>query len=203
MAKATAAIGLGASILTFVEYSLQVSTRIREYRSASEELPGVFQDIACQLPLMTEIMARIKSRCDCNLMTAESQNNVTRVVDGCVRHIRVLNVLLEKLLPNSTDSSLRRARKVLASIRKQREMEIAWQNLRGYSQTLSLNFSEISATLMGAAYPIEESYYEVPSQRVDRFIERKEIPKNIEHVLARTNQCSPRAKIVVLLGMGR
>ena len=62
MAEAFAAVGLAASIVTFVDVSSKVLARLRDFHLITQEAPGVFQDIKARLRLMIDIMAWIKKR---------------------------------------------------------------------------------------------------------------------------------------------
>jgi hypothetical protein len=201
MAEAVAGIGLASSIVTFVEVSVTVLARIREFRSTTKEIPKVFQDITTQLPLMTDIMTRIENQIQNSSLTADSENALSNVVEGCRRQITMLDELIEKILPATTDSSFQRARKAVASIRKEKDIAAIQKALERYTSTLTLHFSEIS----GAATVIavkEGTYYEIPSLQVSQYVERVELLKNIESHFANTTRNAPRPKIVVLLGMG-
>src|SRR5436190_12800703 len=101
MAEAFAALGIAASIVTFVEVSGKVLARLREFRSAGREIPGVFQDITTQLPLITDILTQIKEFDDGSL-TRDAQHALLHVVEGCLRQATLLNELIEKILPAST-----------------------------------------------------------------------------------------------------
>src|SRR2546427_494389 len=83
----------------------------RDFHLITQEAPGVFQDIKARLPLMIDIMTRIKKRCGDGSMPIDAQHALSDAVEGCLKQIALLDRLVEKMLPTSTDSPLRRARK--------------------------------------------------------------------------------------------
>src|SRR5436305_1038389 len=111
MAEAIAAVGLAASIITFVDISAKVLARLREFHSTTKEIPKAFQDITTQLPLMTDIMKRIESQHKKDFPAADSEEALSKVVEGCRRQITSLDELIDKILPSTTDSPFQRARK--------------------------------------------------------------------------------------------
>ena len=122
MAEAIAAIGLAASIITFVDVSAKVLARLREFHSTAHETPRVFEDITTQLPLIVDIMTRIEKGREGGPLTTDAQHALSHVVEGCLRQVTLLERLIEQMLPASTYSTLRRARKAIASISKERDV---------------------------------------------------------------------------------
>ncbi|KAH0538196.1 hypothetical protein FGG08_005212 [Glutinoglossum americanum] len=200
MAEAFAAVGLAASILTFVDLSSKVLDRLREFYSTAEDTPRVFQDITTQLPLIVDILTRVEKRCEDSPLTRDAQQTLLHVVKGCLRQITMLDGLIEKMLPNSTDSTPRRLRKVIASVLKERDVVGIQRTLETYKSTLTLHFIEKYGGSI-ATTARESTYYEIPSLQVPQFVERVELLEEIETSFARVtrNTCP---KIVVLLGMG-
>ena len=194
MAEAFAAVGLAASIVTFVDVSSKVLTRLREYYSISRETPVIFQDTKTRLPLLVDIMTRIKKRCEDGYLATDAQYALLDTVEGCLKQITLLDGLIEKMLPTSTDSTVERARKVVASIRKEKNVAAIQTTLRRYEGTLTLYFSEKSgastantacesdnckATATGNA----KAYFLVPFDKDLQFVGREDIIANIDHRL--------------------
>ena len=201
MAEAFAAVGLAASIVTFVDVSSKVLARLRDFHLITQEAPEVFQDIKARLPLMIDIMTRIKKRCGDGSMPIDAQHALSDAVEGCLKQIALLDRLIEKMLPTSTDSPLRRARKAIVSVRKEKDLAAIQSTLRGYEGTLTLYFSERSVAST-AIVTGENTYYEIPSLQVLQFVERVELLEEIEASFANTTGNTSHPKIVVLLGMG-
>ncbi|KAI9863316.1 MAG: hypothetical protein M1813_003758 [Trichoglossum hirsutum] len=198
MAEAFAAVGLAASIITFVDATNKILDRLREFHSTTQEIPECFQDIHGRLPLIIDVMTRIKSRKDGSL-TADTQEKLLRTVDGCNKQVALLNKLIEKMLPTLDDSQWRRTLKAIESIRRGKDVMAIQETLGRYERTLTLHFSQWS----GASTAIAErgsAYYELPSSQVSQFVERAELLKEIEASFADTSRNTPQK--VVLLGMG-
>jgi len=201
MVEAFAAVGLAASIVTFVDVSTKVLARLSEFHSTANEAPGVFRDITTQLPLIVDIMTRIEKGCEDGSLTTDTQKALLPVVKGCLRQITMLNGLIEEMLPVSTDSTLRRARKAIASIRKEKEVVVVQRILETYKSTLTLHFSQRTEPSI-TTDARENAYYDIPSLQVSHFVARVELLKEIEASFANTTGNTRRPKTVVLRGMG-
>ena len=60
MAQEFALVGLAASIVTFADLTAKVLARFRKFNSTAREMPQVFQDIHRRLPLILDIVVRVK-----------------------------------------------------------------------------------------------------------------------------------------------
>src|SRR5436305_3976382 len=130
MAEALAAVGLAASIVTFVDVSGKVLARLHEYHTISREAPGIFQDTKTRLPLLVDIVTRIKKRCEDGYLATDAQHALSDTVEGCLKQITLLDGLIEKMLPTSTDCAVQRARKAVASVRKEKNVAAVQRTLR-------------------------------------------------------------------------
>jgi hypothetical protein len=70
----------------------------------------------------------------------------------------MLDGLIQKLLPASTDSTLRRAWKAIASVRKEKDVVVILRNLEAYKTTLTLHFSQRSGAVDSAAVHIGKTH---------------------------------------------
>ncbi|KAH0551387.1 hypothetical protein GP486_007398 [Trichoglossum hirsutum] len=201
MAEAITAAGLAASIVTFADVSTKALARLREFHSITQEVPSVIQDITTQLPVIVDIMTRIEKRCGGSSLTADEQHRLSHVVDGCFRQVTLLNGLIEKMLPNLTDSKWQRTRKAIASIRKEKVIAVIQRTLETYKSTLTLHFSQGARASTFSAIR-ECAYYEIPSLRVSQFVERVELLEKIKASFANTTTNTSYPRTVVLLGMG-
>ncbi|KAI4121535.1 MAG: hypothetical protein LQ347_006820 [Umbilicaria vellea] len=201
MAEAVAAIGLAAAIITFVDVGGEVLSRLREYRSTTQEIPRVLREITTQLPLMIDIMERIKSGCADGSLSTDTQHALSKVVEGCRSQIILLKEMVDDMLPASTDSAWRLGRKIYKSIRQEKNVATIQRTLESYKTTLTLYFSQRSkASITNAA--IESAYFEIPPIQVSRFVERVDLMGEIKTSFANTTGGASHPKTVVLLGMG-
>lgn len=150
MAEAFTVIGLASSIVTFVDVSTKVLERLREFHSIAKETPGVFRHITIQLPLLIDIMRRIERERAEGSFSANAQCALSHVVEGSLSQITMLDGLIKKILPASTDSTLRRSWKAIASVRKEKDVAVILRHLEAYKSTLTLHFSQRSGTVDSA-----------------------------------------------------
>jgi hypothetical protein len=89
---------------------------------------------------MIDIMTRIKKRYGDGSMTIDEQHALSDTMEGCLKQITLLDMLIEKMLPASTNSPLRRAKKAIASVRKEKDVVVTQRTLRRYEGTFTLYF---------------------------------------------------------------
>ena len=80
MAEVAAALGLGSSILTFIDIGYRVSKRLEELYSAGNEVPKAFKSIDDRLPLLLIKLREIKLICDSGSLDNEKEKAPARVV---------------------------------------------------------------------------------------------------------------------------
>ncbi|KAH0553453.1 hypothetical protein GP486_006477 [Trichoglossum hirsutum] len=193
MAEAFAAVGLAASIVTFVDAANKVLDRLRDFHPTAQEIPECFQDIHVRLPLIVDVVTQIKNA-EMTLL-----RRIHGTMDGCNKQIALLNKLVGKMLPIPDDSQWRRSLKAIESIRRGKDVTAIQETLGRYERTLTLHLSQRSSTSTAIAER-RAAYYEVPSLQVSQFVERVELLKEIEVSFAGTS--GNASKKVVLLGMG-
>ena len=150
MAEAITVIGLASSIISFVDVSTKVLARLREFHSTAKEMPGVFQHVTIQLPLLIDTMKRIERGCTEDSFSADAQYALSHVVKGSLSQITMLDGLIKKIIPASTDSKLQRVRKAIASVRKEKDVAVILEHLEAYKSTLTLHFSQRSGAVDSA-----------------------------------------------------
>jgi N-terminal domain on NACHT_NTPase and P-loop NTPases len=156
MAEALTVIGLASSIVTFVDVSTKVLERLREFHSIAKETPRVFRHITIQLPLLIDIMRRIEKERTEGSFSADAQCALSHVVEGSLSQITMLDGLIKKILPASTDSTLRRSWKAIASVRKEKDVAVILRHLEAYKSTLTLHFSQRSEEVyIGKTYELD------------------------------------------------
>jgi len=144
MAEALAAVSLGACIVQFLDVGTKVLARLREFHSITKEASGVFQDISIQLPLIIDVMTRIENGCQDGSLTSDTERALSHTVESSLRQVTLLDELIKKILPAPTDSTLQRARKAIASVRKGKDIVVILKTLEAHKSTLTLHFSQKS-----------------------------------------------------------
>ncbi|KAH0563134.1 hypothetical protein GP486_002303 [Trichoglossum hirsutum] len=122
MAEAIAVVGLTATVVTLLGASNKVLGHLYQFHSKFQEAPRTLRDTRTQLNLIVDIMEQIKNRCTDGSLTMDAKRALSPIVEDSLTQVTVLDGLIEKMLPTSTDSTLRRARKAIASSRKEKEV---------------------------------------------------------------------------------
>ena len=123
MAEALAFVGLASAIIQFVDFSTRVVSRLRVFHTDVVDSPKVFQDIANRLPLMLELVKRIRTQKNAGQLDNASQDVMLPVIQSCLSQVKLLDDLLGKVLPQAQDSSWLRGRKAISSIIRESEIE--------------------------------------------------------------------------------
>ena len=123
MAEALAIIGLASAIVQFVDFSTKVVGRLRTFQKDAVNGPKVFQDISNRLPLIIELVQRIRDQSVAGELSNDSQNIMLPVIQSCLAQVELLDDLLTKVLPKLDDSSWIRGRKALSSVIRESEIE--------------------------------------------------------------------------------
>jgi hypothetical protein len=116
MAEALAIIGLVSSIAQFVDFSLKIVHRLKEFHSSLDEVPTAFLDVAVDLPLLVDTLERTKKQTEEGCFSNNTQEAIRSVVEGCQSQVGRLNNILEETLPTKGDSFLKRHKRAFLSI---------------------------------------------------------------------------------------
>lgn len=105
MAEAVAVVGLIAAIIQIVDLGKSIVQRLQDFRSKTNEIPGVFRDICTQLPLLLSDLERTKEQAKASEIDLDTQKSVLALVQGCQGHIQVwesasFNVIRFEIVPN-------------------------------------------------------------------------------------------------------
>ena len=184
-----AAIGLLSSILQLVSFASKISTRLQEFRTDVAQAPKAFESIRNRVPLMLDLVERIRTQVENGAISRASQETMIPVIQACLAQLQELNEVLDKvsLLPGS--STYARGRKALSSVLREPEIEKidaglrtnfdllvqaatlqAVSNTDRRSSSISSSQSTINLTLSHPSYqsaefqrrPSEAVYYSAP-----------------------------------------
>ncbi len=154
-----AAVGLAASIVTFIDASATVLHRLRQYHAAGSDAPGVFDATTAQLELIVGILKRTKREYDAQSAAASSTSSppahtdadddadaerrrLAGVVNVCGKHVAALGALIDKLARAAGDSAARRTGKAIVSVWRDADVLAAQRQLDRSMQVLTLYFSQ-------------------------------------------------------------
>ncbi|KAL8770751.1 MAG: hypothetical protein Q9209_003618 [Squamulea sp. 1 TL-2023] len=132
MAEGVAAVGLAASIVQLVSFGTEVIARLHDYRTKSKEAPGVFHDISVQLALLITDLRATKERAEKHVLPPDVTDSVLTIVRSCEVHIRTLDDILVRTMPESTDSTWKTGKKVMLSFRQEEKVRLVADKLRSY-----------------------------------------------------------------------
>jgi hypothetical protein len=123
MAEALAVIGLVSAIVQFVDFGTKVVNRLYGLKEEVANGPKVFQDVRTRLPLMLDLVKKIRVQIDCGQIDRASQDVMLPVIQSCLTQVKLLDDLFIKALPKLNDSSWTRGKKALVSVIRESEVE--------------------------------------------------------------------------------
>ncbi|KAL8655694.1 MAG: hypothetical protein Q9226_002942 [Calogaya cf. arnoldii] len=132
MGEVAAAIGIAASIVNLVHFGSAVIGRLQDYRAKSKDTPAVFHDISVQLPLLITDLRVTKERAEKHGLPPDVTDSVSTIVRSCETHIRTLDDVLIRTMPDSTDSAWKTGKKVILSFRQEEKVRLVAEKLRSY-----------------------------------------------------------------------
>ena len=194
MAEAIAAVGVGASILQFVNVTAKLTQRINEFSSTAEEMPKALRSIQTQLPFLLETCQRLD--------TGEESENISAIIKECHREIEDLYKMINKILPGPGDPRLNRAFKALKSIHYQERFENALRKIEHFKTDLILHCCQSTAESSSASLPAQKVGHNLPPAPMVTSITRWKLRQEISRKFSEQEYEDGGHKTVVLIGMG-
>ena len=123
MAEALAAIGLAAAIVQFTDFASRLIRQVRQLTNETADQPKVFRGVQARLPLMIDLVTKIKLQMEAGLIDKATQEHMLPIVQSCGQQAQHLQEVILKVLPSSGDSSWTRGRKALFGVLQDSEIE--------------------------------------------------------------------------------
>ncbi|KFZ12799.1 hypothetical protein V502_06903 [Pseudogymnoascus sp. VKM F-4520 (FW-2644)] len=206
MAEALAIIGLVSNAIQLTEVCIKVCNRAREYASNSTELPKAFRGLQSCLPLIKNSLEEIRTRVKLKQINDATCKALVPVIEGCEAHMRDLQSIFEKVLPNNNDSKLGSAIKVMLSLGFDRDVKTLEKEISRDIGMLTLHYATdgaIKATslkeLMSSS---TEAAFLVHYARNQHFIGRQAQIEEL-HSRLKDHNSHNRAVLVGLGGIGK
>ena len=117
MMEAGAAVGLAAAIIEIVRCTKAICDRFEEIHSKAKDAPEAFRELEIQLPLIILILKNVKGLSDKGLLSQDALRPVEAVSEACIKEVRTIETILDKVAPSIELSTGERVRKVIKSLR--------------------------------------------------------------------------------------
>ncbi|KAL2678851.1 hypothetical protein Neosp_009603 [[Neocosmospora] mangrovei] len=199
------AIGLVAGIVQLVELSAKVTKRLVDFSSAAlqDDTPQAFKQLKTILPLIVADLQRIKA--DSAYVPTRHHAALRSVVQGCLSDTQELDVILEKALPSTGDSSWERRKKALGSLKYDKKIDKIAAAMNSYVGILTLHqVVDLSHNFKFDKPPsYEQAFWLVPYDKNPSFVGRDAIFKEIESALAAEEGVQPKTALYGLGGIGK
>lgn len=104
MAVAVAALGLAASITTFIEVGMKAAKRLKQFHSQVDDVLEAFPSVKDGLPLTIDTLERTVAQVEGGPLNPETTEALMPFVGGCLDQAKYLEERLDKLLPSKEDT---------------------------------------------------------------------------------------------------
>ncbi len=192
------AIGVAASIAQFINLGIQVAARLKEYNSATSDVPKALQHISAQLPLLLRSLERVKTGIEVEKVDLDTRCILKGVVAGCMQQVEKIDRIIEKVLHVAGDSLVTKVQKVFVGLKNDEKILAIEKNLQTYISVLILH-RVIQGPDASLGVNANTSYFEVRVKKVTPFLERVEIMQDLEAQLFPAASSQVQSPIVVAL----
>ena len=192
------AIGVASSIVQFIDFGLKVAKRLKEYNSASIDVPKSLRHISAQLPLLLNALDRIKTSIEVERIDLDTRCILKGVVSGCQQQVEKIDKIIDKVLHVPGDSLVTRVQKVFVSLKNDDKVLEIEKSLQTYIQVLILH-RVIEGQDDSWVTNEDLGFFEVRVKKTTPFFERKELMQKIETIAnpAVTSQALSPIRIVL------
>ena len=150
---------------------------MNEYREKGASLPEELSHIDVELPLLADILQRTRDNIERNSINPETYDTLLPVIQACHRDVKSLNDLISGLLPKPGDSSIKRLRKALSSLKEEKKIKQLLTQTRHHIQTLT--YYHVSASAMVKS-TLNALLFWLPYERDPSFVGRSDILQKLD-----------------------
>jgi hypothetical protein len=153
MAEIIAAVAVASSFVQLVEFgskAVKVVQRLKEFHDMCKKVPEAFRAIQSQLPLLMAAIELLKTSIDGKPIGEPLNNALFSVVKGCEDQLCRLDEILSSTLPRN-NSWMEKSKKAILSVKLEPEFKKVFDNIRGYTATLSFYQSTVTSKLQELA----------------------------------------------------
>lgn len=192
------AIGVASSVVQFIDFGFKVATRLKEYNSASTDVPKSLRHISAQLPLLLNALDRVKTSIEVERVDLDTRCILKGVVSGCKQQVEKIDKIMDKVLHVPGDSLVTRVQKVFVGLKNDDKVLEIEKNLQTYIQVLVLHHV-IEGQDDSWVIHDDLGFFEVRVKKATSFFERKELMLKIETLLnpAVTSQALSPIRIIL------
>lgn len=135
-----------ADIIQLVEFSSKVLHRLDEFRSSLGKVAQSFQHFSAELPVLKATLQKVKEAIEAGSLSGKTAEALIPAIEGCKEQIQLLDSLLVEMLPNTTDSRLRRSTKAKAALNQEAKVQSITKILHSSIRALRFYSTVVSST---------------------------------------------------------
>jgi len=150
MAEVLAVVGVVSNIIQLVDFGSKVLRRLNDFQSSLGEIPKAFRHVKAELPILLDTLEQTKVAVQNGTIREETKQALLPVVNGCQEQIKLLNDVIERVLPLESDSWRKRTSKAISSLHQDTKVAKITAMLKSHIQALTYYHSAASSTLRSA-----------------------------------------------------
>ncbi|KAK4919281.1 hypothetical protein LTR66_016809 [Elasticomyces elasticus] len=168
--------GLVSSIITFVDLTAKIVSRVHEYLVQATDTPKVLINIDTILPLLAKSLETVRTQALTAHLNDEVVDQLHRVVNGALTQIEKLEKCIQILTPARQSSTFQKVDKAVKGVFKyDARVDQALEKLRQYLDTISFYHSIAS---VATAKEIVKALHVIDNDNRDRrYQEENELVK--------------------------
>jgi hypothetical protein len=150
MAEVLAVVGVVSNIVQLVDFGSKVLRRLNDFQSSLGDIPKAFRHVKAELPILLDTLEQTKVAVKNGTIREETKQALLPVVNGCREQIKLLNDVIERVLPLASDSWMKRSGKAISSLHQDTKVAKITAILKSHIQALTYYHSATSSTLRSA-----------------------------------------------------
>ena len=151
--EAVAAVSFAASLVTLLDTSAKVLTRLNEYSLKSHELPESLRHIKAELPLLRTTFNQLHDSTQTGVVREDVQKAILPILSECDEQIAKLDELVSRVLPTVDKSWLEKRKKAICSLQQDTRLERIRSILRSYINVLAFYNTAVTSTSQSSKGP--------------------------------------------------
>jgi NACHT NTPase-like protein len=150
MAETLAVIGVVSNIVQLVDFGSKALHRLNDFQSSLGEIPKAFRHVKAELPILLDTLEQTKLAVENGTIREETKHALLLVINGCREQIKLLNDVIERVLPLASDSWRKKTSKAISSLHQDTKVAKITAILKSHIHALTYYHSAASSTLRPA-----------------------------------------------------
>ena len=181
-------IGIISNIASIIDFAVKVYDRAQGFGGDVRDIPQEFQEVRRSLPLISNTLQKTSRHVESGQVDEETCKALQPLLDACKVKIKELSTIFRDVLPEDSASKWTRGWKAVSSMGQNKKVKVIigsiWDDVKAltyYHVAEAATASQLNEAMSTMTISkIREPLFMVRYERVEDFIGREEIMKDIE-----------------------